>query len=472
MQINPDKLLDYQVPHVQRLAESIKRNKFALDLSDAGVGKSYCAAAVVREFGFNCLVITPKAVVYEFTRVLTHFGVNIIDVRNYESLTRGNENSYYTTWVDEFDRIKQKNVKKIRFQNLPPNTLIVFDEVHKCKALNSISSDLLISAKQQKIPTLKMSASAATNTLELKALGYVTELHPFTNANQFKKEFAKEFGAKGSNFDAKSPEGIWGISKIHKYLFEQRKCASRIRIKDLGDKFPETNIMPMCIDLGENTSKVQQAYDRMESELASLNRDAAHYSIHAFAAMIKARRTSELMKVPSFVDECEGHLRDGKSIAMFVNFTDTIIALEKHLKKTYKGIRIVTIHGSQSSKERQRSIDAFQNNTADIIICNIAAGGVGISLHDTTGDRPRVSIISPNYSAIQMLQALGRIHRANGKSKSIQYIMFAAKTIEEDACYSVQNRLNNLAVLNDGDMTSGIKIYQHIDFDQELKKVA
>jgi superfamily II DNA or RNA helicase len=465
-------LLDYQIPHVTKLIQSIRKNNFAVDLSDAGIGKSYCAAATAKELNLNCLVITPKAVVYEFTRVLSYFGVNVVAVRNYEAFTRKNKNTEFTHWVREYDRIKNKEVDRIRFHSLPPNTLIVFDEVHKCKGLTSIASELLISAKQQKLKVLCMSASAATNTLELKALGYTTGLHPFTNPTLFKKEFATEFGARGANFDPKSPEGIWGISRIHKYLFEQKNCASRIKIQDLGDKFPETKIMPVCIDLGENTPKVQQAYTRMETELTKLNEDAAHYTIHAFAAMIKARRTSELMKVPSFVDEAESHLRDGKSIAMFVNFSDTITALEKHLKKTYKNINIVTIHGKQSAKERQRSIDAFQNNTADVIICNIAAGGVGISLHDVTGEHPRVSIISPNYSAIQMLQALGRIHRANGKSKSHQYIMFAAKTIEEQACYNVQTKLNNLAVLNNGDMTSGIKIYHHIDFDEELKKVA
>jgi hypothetical protein len=57
-----------------------------------------------------------------------------------------------------------------------------------------------------------------------------------------------------------------------------------------------------------------------------------------------------------------------------------------------------------------------------------------------------------------MIQALGRIHRADGKSPCIQTIMFAADTIEEQACRRVQSKINNLDALNDGDLTSGIRV--------------
>jgi hypothetical protein len=93
-----------------------------------------------------------------------------------------------------------------------------------------------------------------------------------------------------------------------------------------------------------------------------------------------------------------------------------------------------------------------------VIVCNIASGGVGVSLHDTRGRYARLALISPNYSAIQLRQTLGRVWRQGGKTKSIQKIIFAAGTIEERACDAVRSKLQNLALLNDGDLTAGIQI--------------
>src|SRR3990167_2120909 len=86
------------------------------------------------------------------------------------------------------------------------------------------------------------------------------------------------------------------------------------------------------------------------------------------------------------------------------------------------------IHGEQSAKERDKNIDDFQSDRERIIIANIRAGGIGISLHDVNGNHPRVSLISPTQSATNLIQALGRIHRSGGKSKSLQRIIFAANT--------------------------------------------
>ena len=91
-------------------------------------------------------------------------------------------------------------------------------------------------------------------------------------------------------------------------------------------------------------------------------------------------------------------------------------------------------------------------NKSKIIICNIKAGGVGISLHDKTGERPRASLISPTWSSIDLQQALGRIHRAGGKSKSLQRILYVANTIEEKIADKIKDKLKNINTLNNGDL--------------------
>ena len=87
-----------------------------------------------------------------------------------------------------------------------------------------------------------------------------------------------------------------------------------------------------------------------------------------------------------------------------------------------------------------------------IILVNIAAGGAGLNLHDLNGNFPRLALICPSYSAVLMRQSTGRIWRDSAKTKSIQKIVFVANTVEEEVCKSVNQKLENLDLLNDGDL--------------------
>jgi hypothetical protein len=478
--INTTNLLDYQVPHVKNLVDSLHLNGYAADLSDTGTGKTYSAGGVAREMNCPIFVICPKPVVPAWKEVLGLFGIEKPIIRNYESLTRGNRKSYYTTWKKEEVTRKGKTFTEevLRFnkgERVKANTLFIFDEVHRCKATDSINSELLMSCRDQGFKVLKVSASAATNPVEMKAFGYISRLHNYKDGNDFKRGFAAQYGAQWTGkfgqmmFDPTSEEAMSGMYMLNKYLYKTQKCASRIRIKDLGNKFPKNKTMAHALDCGKNaTDKINRAHDIMEYELAMLEEDCGRYSDHIFSIMMRYRRTSELLKVPTFVDAVEEHVRDGKSVALFLNFDDSIEACIKRLEKKYGTkksineygkIKIGAIRGGQSAKQREEIRKGFQDDEYRIVVCNIAAGGTGIGLHDLKGDHGRVSLISPNFSAVQLLQALGRVWRAGSKTPSQQYIIYAAGTIEDQACERVQARLNNLAVLNDGDMRAGIKFY-------------
>jgi hypothetical protein len=64
-----------------------------------------------------------------------------------------------------------------------------------------------------------------------------------------------------------------------------------------------------------------------------------------------------------------------------------------------------------------------------------------------------MAIISPHPSAVILKQCLGRVWRTGGKSKSIQRIVFCANTVEEDICEKLKTKLENLDLINDGDLS-------------------
>lgn len=464
-----------QVPHTQSIIESLRNNRVALDSSDTGVGKSIMASIAAKNLDVPVFVICPKAVIPAWDRWFKHFGITKYIVINYEKLVRGKSNKYLK-WV--LPKGTDTYIAKFR-NNIPTETLFILDECHRCKALESLNSELHMSCKDGGFYILNLSASAATTPLEMKSIGYVLGTHNYRDPNHYKRHYCAPLGAEWTGrfgtmtWDPNSDKCRNSMEKLHHDLYNVRKVAFRLTREQMGTYFPETQLSSDALDMGVNGQQIQRVYDQMERELSMLEEHTKNYSEHFFAILMKARRHAELLKVPTIVQMIEDYVSEGMSVAVFVNFTETIDAIDKRLKKQKKfDNKISYIRGGQSTKVRQEEIDKFQSDESHVMLSNIFAAGVGISLHDVNGLRARSSIISPGFSAIAILQAFGRVWRQGGKSKSIQRVVFAAKTIEEKACDRLRARLGNLNLLNDGDLTAGINIPEGLMFNFEREVLA
>ena len=451
--MNVDLLLAPQREHAVNLLNSLYVNGVASDQSETGTGKTYVAAWIAKYLNSPVVIVCPKVVIPAWTKVLSYFGIKAHCLINYEKLIRGN--TEHLSFKDNKDDSANDYII-----NFPKNSLVILDEVHKCKSGSSKNSDFLIKLKMDGYKTLLLSATTATNPLEMKAFGFATTLHNLVNYRHFITDSGAYVGRFGGyQIDLGSQRTVEAMANIHNRLFNEYKVSSRMTRKMFDKIFPDNHVMAECFDMGTNTDKINRVYQQMESELAALEESSVNYSQHHFAIMTKARRMAELLKVPTMVEMIEDWYDEGISPVVSVNFTDTVEAIEKQLAKNRKfDGKIARIVGGQSDKVRQKDIELFQSDDKRIMIANLAAGNAGVSLHDLNGNFARGAIISPSYSAINLLQALGRIHRAEGKTKCIQKVMFAAGTIEEDACKRVQSKLNNLECLNDGDLTYSVRI--------------
>jgi hypothetical protein len=451
--MNVELLLPPQREHAVSLLNSLYINGVACDQSETGTGKTYVAAWLAKNLNSPVVIVCPKVVIPSWTKVLSYFGIKAHCLINYEKLIRGN--TEHLSFKDGKDTGPSDYTI-----NFPKNSLVILDEVHKCKSATSKNSDFLIKLKMDGYKSLLLSATAATNPLEMKAFGFATTLHNLVSYRHFitsSGAYAGRYG--GFQIDLQSQKTIEAMSNIHNTLFNLYKVSSRMTRKMFDKIFPDNHVMAECFNMGTNTDKINRVYEQMEAEMAALEESSINYSQHHFAIMTKARRMAELLKVPTMVEMIEDWYDEGISPVVFVNFTDTVEAIEKQLAKNRKfDGKIARIVGGQSDKVRQKDIEDFQSDNKRIMIANLAAGNAGVSLHDLIGNHPRGSIISPSYSAINLLQALGRIHRAEGKTTCIQKVMFADGTIEVEACKRVQCKLNNLECLNDGDLTYSVRI--------------
>ena len=454
MKLNFDGLLEPQKTHSLKLLNSLHLNGFAFDASPTGTGKTYCASWIAKNYGANVVVICPKSVQKNWFDTLKSFGLENPIVITFERLVRGNT-EYYSYDMSAYRNRKNWWKSEGLTVNFPPNSLVIMDEVHKAKGQKSLSGECLVAIKNAGHKLLMLSASAATNVTEMKAFGYATLLHSGYGFFNFCKSNGVDFNRFGfASWDADLRKCKEGMNRIHNTLFNLLNCASRMNRKDFGNIFPDNQVIADGFDLGTNTAKLKEVYNEMEAELSQLDISSQGYKEHHFAIIMKARRNSELLKVPAMVTWIEDMYAEGVSPVVFVNFRETMEAIIKRLDNSKYSGKIATIVGGQSEKVRNNEIEQFQSDTKRICLVMIAAGAASVSLHDLNGNYPRHTLVNPSFSAINTLQSLGRCHRANGKTPVIQRFFFANGVgIEERMRQRVSMRLDNLDSLNDGDFS-------------------
>lgn len=445
-------LLEPQKPHAKFLLDSLYLNGVADDLSDTGTGKTFVACWIAKQMNCPIVVICPNSVKTMWEKTLAKFGIKNQLIINYELLVRGNT-EYLNYDLTKFHATHKWWLSEGIKVNFRQDSLVIVDEQHKCRGLNSLASDLLVVLKNQKYKVLGMSATAATSVADMKAFGYKANLHNGENFAQWCTDHGARVSRYGTiDWDADQTPAKEGMSRIHHNLFNVQKIASRMRRADFGHLFPENRVFAEVFDIGANTNKLNKVYERMELELDLLDKRAADYSQHAFAIIMKARRQAEILKTPAAVDFIEDMFDEGISPVIFVNFDDTVQSLTRLLThKKFKG-KIGYLVGGQKDDVRNRYIDDFQSDKLRIFIANIQAGNMGVSLHDLNGNFPRHSLLFPCWSAVNVVQAIGRIYRALGKTPCIQRFFYANVPVEVRMATRIGNRVDNLDCLNDGDV--------------------
>jgi superfamily II DNA or RNA helicase len=437
----PDGLRPWQVDAVGKIVSSLKKWGAAVDGSDVGIGKTYTATAVARELNMDIMIVCPKAVKESWKRVIkNHFKLwgKCIGVTNYESLRTGKTDNIFASYIKRRDTHRKEFVWKI-----PKNTLIVWDEAQKLKNAKTKNSEMCMAALKQGYKMLFCSATMATNPLELRTVGQCIQL--FKNNKQY-YEWAYAHGVVKGRFGMEFRGNVDALKKLSHDIFVNRGVRLN---RDSIPNFPESQIISECYEMDkEDQDKINSAYEEMQLELLKieklLKKDKKSTEL---TAILRARQKVEMIKVPLFVEMVEDALENNMSVVVFCNFTETIEALSQRLNT-----KCIVNGESKYAKTRQQSIDDFQADKQRVILINLAAGGAGLSLHDITGKYPRLALISPSYSAVNMRQATGRVWRDSAKSKSIQKIVFVSGTVEEKVCNSVNQKLANLDLLNDGDM--------------------
>ncbi len=424
---------EHQNNNARICAESIKKYGSAIDMSDVGTGKTFTALLTAKNMGARPAILCPLATIPDWKKSAQIVGVDPIFTENYECWRR-----------KDFDLGTFKG-KSFWWNKVPVETLQIFDEVHRCRGMETTNSQMLRAAAYR-CRTLLLSATPFTSPLEAKNIGMALRLFTGHNYMSWARDHGVRRGPWGDPVFNGGPEDLL---KIHNRIFnEGRGC--RTRASEIPG-FPESLILPWSIE-GGHVPEIAAAYEaELQERLAEAEGRAQNPMMMGkdpgvFVPLLRYRQIAELHKCVAIAEMAQDLSAQGFKVAIFVNFDHSVELLKQMLKTD------CTITGSDHGGLRQNRCIRFQWGKEQFMILNAQAGGTGINLHDLSGNKePRASIISPGWSALEFKQVLGRVWRVGG-GYSVQRVACLAGTIEERVIGSLGSKLSNLDALVDGDL--------------------
>ncbi len=460
-------LKPYQLGPVYTLLEAAVRPdvKMTLDASEMGLGKTWIAMAVAKTLGWNFGVVCPANVVTKWTNISMDlpFELEPEFVLSYDKLRAGK-----TPYLDRYVRGRgKKEVAEFKW-NTSDNVVIIFDEVHMCANADSLNGRMLKAAIDDPfIYVHGMSGSVAESPLDLKTVGYGLALHDFNDHWEWCLRNGAVYGPFGGLLfnsgmsDARKltknqARARRRLLKIHHHIFPERGC--RLRKSEIADQLPDNEIMAEVVDLNfDNPFLKEPLALLMEKETDDeAKAEEKGLSVSSLVMNTRDRQRSELGKCPTIFNRTMDLLDEGNSVIIFLNYRETIEVLRKMFTKSKHGFACLV--GGLTTPQRNETLRTFQSNEKRIILVQLEAGSASIDLDDTRGTHPRAVLLSPTYSAKTLIQALARAHRTTTLSKVMQWILFSAGGVEERACRICQHKLNNMSLLNDGDLSGVMQV--------------
>ena len=446
-------LRSWQVPLAERQTKVLQTERMFLCAASTGAGKTYLACYTIAKLGIPTLVICPKIAIAQWKSVIRGMGVEgkVIGVINPENLIASKRNPFYS--------------HEDGWKNIPEGpVLLIFDELHRsCSGVYKLSKpgqkgqgckQALMAARWVNKSTpghkvLALTATPADSPLKMQALGYLMGFHSFVAPSFY--DWCRRHGC---SMQARGRQAAFAFTRDR---LRAKAIMEGIR-KDMGERFmsitpneipgfPEETREVVLVDLAkEDHEALVRAYEEMPELMKKPSRDS-------MVKLLRLRQQAEFCKASVLAKMAKDEVEDGNSVFIAISFTDARLRIQMELEKA--GVPFGAIYGGQKESERNGMIDAFQQNRTHVIIGMMQACGVALSLHDTKHERPRVSLISPSYSASELLQALGRIRRVGG-THATQRIVLAAGSVEERVAKAVNGKIDNIGALTDADLSRGL----------------
>lgn len=397
---------DFQIEDIQTML----REKVILNANDMGCGKTMESVITGESMPMKKLVICPATLRLNWEREIKMINPNAdVSVLYSDKPFKVGDNWTIIGYpsVAKF----QEELEKENFQ------CIFVDEAHYCQAINNSGTPDSIRAKA----VLRLVATA----------GYVYPLTGTPKTNRNKNLFnilrmIRHELAKGQwSFIDYGRTYCDGIRSSWGWDFEgntndedlnarlKPRMIRHLKTEVLPNLKKQRLIIPVQVDLTEYNMAIAEYLNNRESKEAE-----------QLARLMRARKILATQKVGETIDFAKEFVSNGEKIIIVTCFTEVV----KTVEKAFAG-NVVKIVGGMSDAQKDSAKTEFQTGKAQVMVMNIIAGGVGLTLTASH------NMIFNDYDWVvgNITQAEDRICRS-GQTECcmIHYITAKGADVEED----------------------------------------
>lgn len=353
-------------------------------------------------------------------------GMCSVFICNYESLKK-----YF---VDKIDKHYDKNGKEkplrlnhIHFKDtIDLFDTVIVDEVHRCKDGKTQTAKFVMGITKGKKHVYALTGTPVVN----KPIDLIPQLYIIGQLDHFGgyKGFVDRY-CQGTRQASNLKELNY---LLHKHCFYRREKSEVL--KDLPAKM--RNIIRVDIPNRDE-------YNKAETRLKDYLRENLNKSQGEITRALRGetmvligilKKISAKGKIEHVIEHIREVVEAGEKIVVFAWHKDMV----HEMKQAVPGA--VTIVGDDSLEERQRAVDAFQNDPqTQVIICNIKSGGVGITLTASS----RVIFLELPWHPADCEQCEDRCHRI-GQVDSVECGYFLGHDTIDEYIYDIIDKKRSI----------------------------
>ena len=415
-----DVVIDYEkyshrppLEHQKEAIKSLVENKKFILADDMGLGKTTSTIIAALETGAKkILIICPASLKINWQREIENYSdkpTSIIEGKKWED---------GTFVIINYDIIKNFHDEKKKADSVLLKTkfdLVIIDEAHyiqnKQAQRTKLINDFVSNVERLWLLTGTPITSRPINYFNLLNL---IECPVAKNWMAYVKRYCNGFQFQAGR------RKIWNVSGASNLEELRDRTAPLVlrRLKENVLDLPDKIITPVYLRL---KSKEYEALMGEYYDWYDKNGDSDSLTLQ-FTKLTKVRQVIAEEKVPSTIEICENIVEQGKKVIVFTNFTKTLEMILEHFGKS-----AVRLDGQMSQKERQLSVDRFQNDESVMVfVGNIKAAGVGITL--TAGEAVVMNDLS--FLPSDHSQAEDRSYRYGQKNNVLVYYPIFDNTVE------------------------------------------
>lgn len=431
-------LRPYQEKGVQR-AMDLKR----LIIGDEqGLGKTLTSISTLvgldkmGENVFPCIVICPSSTKTNWQREwekFSHKKAMVLTDATKNTWFRFYEMGMADVFITNYESMKKFFVQKMPAKGgmakdieLKPQVSMVksmiVDESHRCKDTKTQQAKIVLKIAQEKNVRILLTGTPVVNKpIDLfPQLAIIGRLQHFGGGKVFRNRYC---------------EGGRGAANLKELNYLLNKyCFFRREKKDVAKDLPEKQRQTILCDITtrKEYNKALHDFTAFLEEKGCTDLEIARKMrgeiMVKMGELKKISARGKLNEVFEFISEV---MESGEKLILFAIHHEIVDSILKEFPKA------VTVTGRDSDGEKQRSIDAFQNDpNTQLIVCNIKAAGVGITLTASS----RVAFIEYPWTYADCVQCEDRAHRIGQVNNVMCTYFLGQSTIDEDLYRMIQEK--------------------------------